>query len=156
VVVFIFVLFAYVRPHEGFTTQLSGGEASQEYNNRVNGINQYLEQNYKEGNKIVVLDWAYGGLDGLLKNGALIFTPYVYDFYFYHHLSDPFILKIRSDFIERLRIEKPEFIVRVDYAGFGHGFINRETFNELEEIIEGEYVLDNEGLRYEIFKRKNE
>ena len=49
----------------------------------------------------------------MLETRARLATPYVFDFYFYHHVSTPYIQSLRADFMTSLQAENPRFIIEV-------------------------------------------
>jgi len=49
----------------------------------------------------------------MLESRSRIATPYVFDFYFYHHVSHPYIQSLRADFMTDLQSANPRFIVEV-------------------------------------------
>ena len=148
--VLIFVLIAYVRPHKGFSSQISTGKTDPVYYDRVDQISEYLKENYAEGDKVLLMDWSYGSMDAALKTKVTPITPYIYDYYFYHHTSNDFIKGMRSDFISKLQNDYPEFIVRINYPGIERIF--KDDFKELNEIILNNYSLEKEGHKYKIYR----
>ena len=49
----------------------------------------------------------------MLETRAHIATPFGFDFYFYHHVSNPYIQDLRTKFINDLEVSSPRFIVEV-------------------------------------------
>jgi hypothetical protein len=101
------------------------------------------------------LDWTGGAVHALLIARAPLATPFLYDFYFHHHLSDPYIQNLRKRFIDALRSAKPRFIVRMTTdRPWPSGPDTSRQFPELEVLLLREYRTALRGEGYSILERK--
>ncbi|MDO9302355.1 MAG: hypothetical protein Q7T89_13285 [Anaerolineales bacterium] len=108
---FILIIFL-LRPSPAFLRQLEGKPISTS-TDRAEEISHFLEKNLKAGDTVQPLDWTGGALLAMLETRARIATPYIFDFYFYHHVSHPYIQGLRADFMNDLQIASPRFIIEV-------------------------------------------
>ena len=108
---FILIIFLLL-PSQTFLRQLQGKSIITSTDRAVQ-IANFLQKNLKPGDTVQPLDWTGGTLLAMLKTHAHIATPYVFDFYFYHHVSQPYIQELRADFMKDLQTSKPRFIVEV-------------------------------------------
>jgi hypothetical protein len=106
------LLITLILPSQTFLRQLQG-KSIPTSTDRAMQIAHFLDKNLKDGDTVQPLDWTGGTLLAMLKTHARIATPYVFDFYFYHHVSQPYIQGLRVDFMKDLQSAKPRFIVEV-------------------------------------------
>jgi hypothetical protein len=106
------VVLLNVRPSSTFLRQIQGQPIVTSTDRAVE-IARFLDESLEEGDLVQPLDWTGGSLLAMLETRAHIATPYVFDFYFYHHVSDPYIQALRADFILRLEESRPRFIIEV-------------------------------------------
>jgi hypothetical protein len=143
-----------IRPSSAFLRQLEGKPViTSTY--RANEIARFLESNLKDGDTIQPLDWTGGTLLAMLEIRAHIATPYVFDFYFYHHVSDPYIQSLRVDFLDRMRIARPRFIVEVT-AVDKPWIIGKDTsrdFPEFRKFLRENYSVKIQKDDYVIYER---
>jgi hypothetical protein len=93
----------------------------------------------------------------MLETRAPIATSYVFDFYFYHHISDPYIQSLRSDFMTQLQEAKPRFIIEVvaiDKPWVSGEDTSRE-FPELRAFLDEYYSVTMEKEDYSIYELEN-
>ncbi len=110
--VLVLVILLDVRPSSAFLRQVEGKPIVTS-TDRAEQIALFLEKNLERGDTVQPLDWTGGTLLAMLETRAHIATPYVFDFYFYHHISDPYIQSLRADFLDDLLETRPRFIVEV-------------------------------------------
>jgi hypothetical protein len=84
---------------------------------------------------------------------ALPATPYVYDYYFYHYISNPYIQDIRQKYIAALRADPPRYMIDITVKVRPTGLDTTDTFPELVEIIESQYRVAQKGTNYRILER---
>ncbi|GAB4544536.1 MAG: hypothetical protein Fur002_17810 [Anaerolineales bacterium] len=108
----LFALAFNLRPSKTFLNQMEGRPLSKP-SDRANLIAKYLDENLQPGDTVQPLDWTGGALLAMLQTRAPLATPYVFDFYFYHHISDPYIQNLRADFLNQLQTRPPRFIIEV-------------------------------------------
>jgi hypothetical protein len=124
---------------------------------RAEEISRFLKKNLdtSRGDTVQPLDWTGGTLLAMLETRARIATPYVFDFYFYHHVSHPYIQSLRADFMNDLQIASPRFIVEVaaiDKPWITGPGTSRE-FPELREFLDGNYSITIHKDDYLIYER---
>jgi hypothetical protein len=152
---FILILFLLL-PSQTFIRQLEGKSIPTSTDRAVE-ITNFLGKNLKVGDTVQPLDWTGGTLLAMLKTHARIATPYVFDFYFYHHVSNPYIQGLRADFMNDLQIAKPRFIVEVtaiDKPWITGPDTSRE-FPELRAFLDANYsvtIHKDDYVIYEINK----
>jgi hypothetical protein len=112
---FFILFFALLSPSQTFIRQLQNRPIVTSTDRAVE-IASFLEKNLEVGDTIQPLDWTGGTLLAMLETRAHIATPYVFDFYFYHHVSHPYIQSLRADFMNDLQVANPRFIVEVTAA----------------------------------------
>jgi len=122
---------------------------------RAMEIANFLEKKLKDGDTVQPLDWTGGTLLAMLETRAHIATPYVFDFYFYHHVSHPYIQSLRADFMTDLRIANPRFIIEVtamDKPWVAGPDTSRE-FPELRAFLDENYSVTIHKDDYIIYER---
>jgi hypothetical protein len=111
-----FILFAVIllniRPSQTFIRQLEGRDIATSTDRAVE-MERFLEKNLAAGDAVQPLDWTGGALLAMLETRAPLATSYVFDFYFYHHVSEPYIQSLRNDFMNELQAAQPRFIIEV-------------------------------------------
>jgi hypothetical protein len=120
-------------------------------------ISRFLEKNLDTSRSDTVqpLDWTGGTLLAMLETRARIATPYVFDFYFYHHVSNPYIQSLRADFMTELEFANPRFIIEVtaiDKPWISGPDTSRE-FPELRAYLEENYSVTIDKDDYIIYER---
>ena len=128
-----------------------------EMDGRVHEIATYLNNNLSPADKVQPLDWIVGGaVPAMLASKAVVATPYITDFQFYHDVSNPYIQKLRKSFIAKLNKEKPKFIIDVysyrQISGLGITY----KFPELKAFITQHYDKDYTGNGFDIFRRNDD
>ena len=142
-------------PYKGFLSQLKGKDVDVEQQQRVNQISDYVIKNAGPNDRIQLLDWMGGTGEAMLKARKDAATRYVYDFYFYHHVSTPYIINLRKDFMQELTQNPPKFIIKIlDMRPIPRGFDTAESFPEMDKYIEDNYTVDLKGSGYLIYKHK--
>lgn len=121
----------------------------------INELSNYLNKNLTDTDKVQTLDWIEGGVHAMLISKAVTPTPYICDFQFYINVSNPYIRKLRKNFMEGLEREKPMFIIKNDRKNIMSGVDVSYDFPELNDFINKYYTKDYEIDRFEIF-RKNQ
>jgi hypothetical protein len=117
-------------------------------------LSQYLHDRLKPGETVQGLAMNGGVIHALYLNQQLMATPYLYDTYFYHDTDNPFIQKIRRDFMARLVASKPRFIIKELDVDYPAGLMNKRIFPELEQLLaESYYVAEKVEYRYIIYER---
>lgn len=92
----------------------------------------------------------------MLQTRAPIATSYVFDFYFYHHVSNPYIQSLRADFMTQLRESMPRFVVEVTAIDkpWVSGEDTSRDFPELRAFLDGNYSVTIQKEDYLIYERR--
>jgi len=142
-------------PYKGFVSQLKGEDVDSEQKQRITEISDYVIKNAGPADDVQLLDWMGGTGEAMLRARKDHPNKFVYDFYFYHHVSNPYIQSLRKEFIADLITRKPKFIVKIlDKRPIPRGFDTAENFSEMDKYIEENYNIDVKGDGYLIFKKK--
>jgi hypothetical protein len=153
-IIFLSVALFILSPSQTFIRQLQGRSISTSTDRAIQ-ISRFLEKNLQYGDTVQPLDWTGGTLLAMLETHAHIATPYVFDFYFYHHVSNPYIHSLRADFLSDLQNARPRFIVEVtamDKPWVSGPDTSRE-FPELRAYLEGNYFVKIDKDDYIIYER---
>jgi len=151
--ILLFVISFSVRPSTAFLRQLEGKPIFVAAS-RADEISRFLEKNLRDGDTVQPLDWTGGTLLAMLETLAHIATPYIFDFYFYHHVSTPYIQSLRADFMNDLKAANPRFIVEVtamDKPWVAGEDTSRE-FSELREFLNENYSVTIQRDDYIIYE----
>lgn len=154
-VALLLVTLTTVRPSQTFLRQLEGKSIATS-TERSTQIADYLAANLEPGDTVQPLDWTGGTLLAMLETRAPIATSYVFDFYFYHHVSEPYIQSLRADFMNELQTDTPRFIVEVtaiDKPWIAGEDTTRE-FPELRAFLAEHYSVTIEKEDYIIYERR--
>jgi len=123
----------------------SGGRADQ--------IAAYLRAHLESGDTVQPLDWTGGTLQAMLTTRARLATTFVFDFYFYHHVSEPYIQALRVRFMDEIRAAPPTYVVEVlgmDRPWIG-GPDTSQEFPELRALLAEGYTLEVARQDYNIY-----
>jgi hypothetical protein len=149
------LFFVLLSPSQTFLRQLQGKPVATSADRAVQ-IVRFLDKNLKPGDTVQPLDWTGGSLLAMLETRARLATPYVFDFYFYHHVSNPYIQSLRSDFMNDLQTANPRFVIEVaaiDKPWVSGPDASRE-FPELREFLNSHYSVQVEKEDYLIYERR--
>jgi len=154
-VVLLAVILINIRPSQTFLRQFAGKEIVTASDRAVT-ISAFLQKNLTEGDEVQPLDWTGGSLLAMLENRAPIATSYIFDFYFYHHVSNPYIQSLRSDFTNQLTERKPRFIIEVTAIDkpWVSGEDTTRDFPELRKFLDENYSVTMEREDYKIYERR--
>jgi hypothetical protein len=149
------IIIFSIRPSSAILRQLEGKPViTSTY--RANEIARFLEKNVRAGDTIQPLDWTGGTLLAMLETRAHIATPYIFDFYFYHHVSSRYIQDLRADFMKQLENSSPRFIIEV--TSMDKPWISGEDtsrdFSELRAFLNGNYSITIQKDDYVIYERR--
>ena len=153
--IFLMVILIEIRPPSAIIQQVEGKSAAAP-GGREEKITAYLASHLKPGDSVQPLDWTGGALQAMLTTRARLATTFVFDFYFYHHVSDPYIQGLRSRFINELELGPPAYIVEVtsmDKPWISGPDTSRE-FPELDEFLDENYVTAVQRDDYNIYVRR--
>jgi len=152
----IFLVVAFVfRPPNDFWNQLQTGTVTIPQGGRVDEVANYLTINLEPGEKVQPLDWAKGAVHSMFLAKSKPATRYLYDFYFYHHVSNPEIQFIRKDLINQLVISRPKVIIQYyDGRPWVSGKDTTREFPELQQFLTDNYYVDKDKNGYRLWMRK--
>ena len=151
-ILFIIILVS-VGPSQTFLRQIQGHPIATS-TDRAEEIARFLEKNLEAGDTVQPLDWTGGSLLAMLETRAPIATPYVFDFYFYHHVSNPYIQSLRTDFMQALRFASPRFIIEVTSIDkpWVSGEDTTREFPELRAFLNENYSVTMDRDDYIIYE----
>jgi hypothetical protein len=154
-IIFVGVIALNIRLAPTVLRQLEGKPIATS-TDRADEIARYLKENLAEEDTVQPLDWTGGTLLAMLEARAHLATPYVFDFYFYHHVSEPYIQNLRVDFMKDLQAARPGFIVEVTAIDkpWIAGEDTSHTFPELRAFLEKGYSITIQKDGYVIYKRR--
>ena len=154
-VILLLTILLTVKPSQTFLRQLQGKDIAIAAD-RAAQISTFLEKNLEPGDQVQPLDWTGGTLLAMLENRAPIATSYVFDFYFYHHVSTPYIQSLRADFMNQLQESKPHFIIEVTAIDkpWVSGEDTTRDFPELRTFLTENYSVTMEREDYIIYERR--
>ncbi len=149
---FILIL-SLLLPSQTFIRQLQGKPIFTSTDRAVE-MCRFLKKHLNPGYTVQPLDWTGGTLLAMLETRTHIATPYIFDFYFYHHVSNPYIQSLRSDFMNDLQTANPRFIIEVtsmDKPWITGPDTSRE-FPELREFLGENYSIAIQKDDYTIYE----
>ena len=149
------LIITLILPSQTFIRQLEGKPIATS-TDRAEEISRFLEKNLKKGDTVQPLDWTGGTLLAMLETRARIATPYIFDFYFYHHVSNPYIQGLRTDFMNDLQNSSPRFIIEVTAIDkpWITGPDTSRDFPELRKFLNKNYSVTIDKDDYVIYERK--
>ncbi|MCB9683242.1 MAG: hypothetical protein H6733_17385 [Alphaproteobacteria bacterium] len=108
-----------------------------------------------EGDSVVVMDLAQGGIQFLWQTRTVQANPFLYDFYFYHDEDQPIVQDLRRQYLASLQADPPDRIVLFDKTWPVHSAarIDRD-FPELGRWVKKSYQLDTEIDGYRMYVRR--
>jgi hypothetical protein len=154
-VILLVIAALNIHPSPAFMRQLEGKPIATS-TDRADEIALFLEKNFEDGDTVQPLDWTGGTLLAMLETRAHIATPYVFDFYFYHHVSEPYIQNLRKDFISDMQRSSPRFIIEVTAIDkpWVTGTDTTREFPELRRFLDENYSITIQKNDYVIYERK--
>lgn len=152
--IFIFFLVIVIRPSYQTNQQLLNGPLPPPKGGRGDEVAHYLQAHLQPGDTVQPLDWTNGAVHGMLISRAVVATPYIYDYHFYHHVSSPYIQHLRQDFINRLKEKNPRFIIEMQDVQKPRGPDTTRDFPALRMFIQANYAEVYQGNGVKIFESK--
>ncbi|MCB9666170.1 MAG: hypothetical protein H6732_18825 [Alphaproteobacteria bacterium] len=113
-----------------------------------------LEQLLRPDERVVVMDLAQGGVQGLFQARHAQALPWVYDCFFFHDLDDPTIVGLREAFAAALEAEPPDVIVLFDAAWPSGTWRRIDTFPAFKRFLRTGYDLDLEAHGFRLYRRR--
>lgn len=153
-VVLWIAVVALLRPPPLVWRQLAGHPPPPPNGGRVDQIADYLRRELRPGDRVQPIDWTGGAIHALLIARAPAATPWITDFQFYHHVSDPFIQGLRARFVADFERAKPRFVIRMGSdRDLPRGPDASWRIEGLERLLARDYRVDLRGDDYSILKR---
>jgi hypothetical protein len=155
-IIFGFIFCFTLMPPNDFFMQLQGQKPVAPKDGRVDEIAYYLKAHLKPHDKVQPLDWTGGAVHAMLISKAELATPFLYDFYFYHHVSQPYIQMLRQRFMQKLKRNKPRYFVEmlIDKPWVS-GVDTTQEFSELRDLLDKDYLTPVVTPGYIIYERRN-
>jgi hypothetical protein len=151
------IILSLLLPSQTLLRQLKNKPVSTSTDRAVE-ISRFLKKNLdtSQGETVQPLDWTGGTLLAMLENRARTATPYIFDFYFYHHVSNPYIRSLRADFMNELQTAAPRFIIEVTAADkpWVSGEDTSHEFPALRAFLEKNYSIAIQKDDYVIYERE--
>jgi hypothetical protein len=136
-----------------FTAQLHGQSPPLRKNGRIDEIAAFLEAaELGPEDRVQPLDWTEGALQGMLLAEAVIATLYLYNYHFYHYISDPYINIMKNRFMADLELNPPRFIIETDDELRPSGLDTTDQFPALEAFVDRNYAVVKQGHLYRIYE----
>jgi len=117
-------------------------------------LSVFIDKNCNKNDNVQILDITDGGLHALLKSKKKIATKFLYDYYFYHHISNEYIQKIKKEFIFEIKQTKPKYIIKIYYNYIPEGVDCSDSFPELKHIYDTYYDKNEDNSDFTIYKIK--
>ena len=151
-ILFVFIIPFQIGLSQEFIHQLNNKKIPAPLNGVPDQIGEFLKKNLNPGDKVQALDWVNGAIHGMLEAKAFTATRYLYDYHFYHHISNPFIKNLRQDFIRKLKQAPPRFFIYVFLKSRVTGPDTSMEFFELGKFLFKNYKPVLKTPAYAIFE----
>ena len=150
------LLFAILQatPFDTYKDYFTGIEMPPPKEGRVDEIVEFLRPRLQDGDTVQPLDWTGGAVHAMLILRARIATPFIYNFHFYHDVSNDYIEGLRKKFMDEMRRSPPRFIIRVEDKDepWVQGQDTTREFKELQDLLDKDYRVVDEGNGYLIYE----
>jgi hypothetical protein len=154
-VLLVWVAVTHVQFAPELERQLTGAPYKHHFSGRSDVIAEYLRTHLKPGDTVQPLDWTGGSVEAMWRARAPLATRFMADFYFYHHVSTPYIQSLRRRFMAELRRAKPRVVIDIRTAKpWVSGEDTTQEFPELTSYLEANYTVDFVGAGYYIHLRR--
>jgi len=150
-------LLRHVELLPDFRAQWQGRPLSVPKGGRPDEIAAFLEANLRPADTVQPLDWTGGVIHGMLIAEARPATPFLYDFPFYHHVSNPYVFELRGRFLLALRSARPRYVIEVpgEEKPWVRGKDATRDFNKLRRFLETNYSVVVKRNGYVIYERRD-
>jgi len=139
---------------EDVVDQFAGHSMEKPKEGRVDAIARYLTRHLRPGDRVQPLDWTGGAVHAMLLARAQQATPFIYDFHFYHHISRPYIQRLRRRFLHALVDTPPRFMVEITRdKPWVHGRDTTQQFPALARYLMEHYHMAYYGEGFTIYER---
>ncbi len=109
---------------------------------RVDRIKKHLLPHVKPGDRAQALDTTGGAIHALLDLKIPHASPFIYDYHFYHHVDNPYIQTLQSQFLDAMTSRPPRFIVEITARNkpYVSGETTMQQWPALESLIAQQYT----------------
>jgi hypothetical protein len=118
---------------------------------RVDRLSAALRPLVAAGGTVQVLDTTEGGIHALLRLRAREPSRFLYDFHFYHHVSHPYVRRLRAELMGALRARPPSAVVVFETGWPDGGYGRLAGFPELQRWLLDGYRVAEEGDGYRLY-----
>jgi hypothetical protein len=118
---------------------------------RVGRVSAALRPLVADGRTVQVLDTTEGGIHALLRLRARQPSRFLYDFHFYHDVSDPYVRGLRTELMAALRRRRPAAVVLFTPGWPSGGYERVAGFPELDAWLRDGYQVSEEGDGFRLY-----
>jgi hypothetical protein len=122
---------------------------------RVAALTRDLGPRVPAGATVQVMDVTAGGVHALLRLGLQEPTRFIYDFHFFHDVTDPRVQALRAEFVAGLTRGQPAAVVVMRETWPRPGYERLEAFPAVRDLLMRDYVLAVEGDGYRIYAKRS-
>lgn len=144
----------YAKPISTIKQQLKGEKIVSEKNKLSDEIADLILKNTNPNDKIQVLDWTEGSIQSLLQTKRQLATSFLYDYVFYHQITNPYVQNLRIRFLKELNATKPKWIIEMKTRIIVTGEGTSQEFDELENFKHQNYAIFMQTEKYCIWTIK--
>lgn len=120
----------------------------------VRRISIWLKSHLKPGDTVQPIEWASCGIvHAMLIAEAKIATPIIWGEALYHHVTNPFVVRLRENFMARMNEAKPRYVIQSDKDYYLPGPDSAESFIELDALLRDQYTKVLESKSFTIWER---
>lgn len=123
---------------------------------RVDDLAEFLEDHLREGDRVQPLDWTAGAVHAMLRARAPLATRFLYDYHFYHHPGNPYIQRLREQFLADLDKACPRFVIEVHDRAHPKDQPGAPKMPALRAWLQTYYDVVRRGDEYLIWERAPE
>jgi hypothetical protein len=144
-----------VQPPDEFGDVVAGSRVVLPKIERIDRIAAVLRARLQPGDTVQPLDWTGGAGQAMMIANARPATDFVEDFYFYHHIDDPYIQMLRQRFITQFDAARPRFVIQItaENKPWPSGPRTTREFPELTQRLTRDYRVVLEGDGYRVLER---
>ena len=123
---------------------------------RVAAITRDLEPLAPPGATVQVMDTTSGGIHALLRLGIRQPTRFIYDFHFFHDVTDPRVQALRAELVAGLERGRPAAVVILEESWPEPGYARLAAFPELARMLDRSFTLAVTGSGYRIYAKRSD
>jgi hypothetical protein len=123
---------------------------------RALAVARALEPVVTGGGTVQVFDTTEGGIDALYRLRARQPTRFLYDFHFYHDVTEPYVRGLRQELLAGLRERPPAAVVLFERSWPRGDYHRLQEFPELAGWLDAGYRMTAEGHGYRIYAARRD